>query len=69
MTRLLQDETQTHDSKGLSREALDALRSLDQRLRSCFSDPITVSEAYDSFYQEIVAETIAKLTASIGANE
>jgi hypothetical protein len=41
-------------------ELIGALRDLDKRLRACFGDPITAQEAYDSFYQDIVASAIAK---------
>lgn len=67
MTQLSQDD-QTGGSKGLSRWLLDVLKSLDVRLRSCFSDPISTKDAYDSFYQEMVAEAIAKLSTT-GAAE
>ncbi len=43
-------------------DRLAALQELDERLRKCGSDPITAAEAYDSFYQGLVAEAIAKAT-------
>ena len=46
-------------------ELLDALRSIDQRLKECWrmGGPISAHEAYDSFYQEIVQEAIKKATS------
>jgi hypothetical protein len=41
-------------------ELLGVLIDLDERLRQCFDGPITAKEAYDSFYQEIVAEAIQR---------
>jgi hypothetical protein len=41
-------------------EALTALRDLDARLRECFGQPISAEEAYDSFYQEIVAAALSR---------
>jgi DICT domain-containing protein len=46
----------------VSPELLMTLQELDKRLRSCFVAGITTQEAYDSFYQENVAEVIAKAT-------
>lgn len=42
------------------KELEQTLRTIDGRLRQCFDDPITAREAYDSFYQEIVAAAISK---------
>ena len=44
---------------------IDALRSLDARLRACMKDPISAAEAYDSFYQEIVSEALAALDGRV----
>ena len=41
-------------------DLLEALESLDKRLRECMTAPISAAEAYDSFYQEIAAEAIKK---------
>ncbi len=42
-------------------DLLDALRDLDSRLRACFAIP-GVADAYDSAYQDSVADAIAKAT-------
>lgn len=44
-------------SKRIAR-VIDALHSLDARLKECMNHPISASEAYDSFYREIVSETL-----------
>ena len=36
----------------------DALEALDARLRECLKAPISAAEAYDSFYQEMVADAL-----------
>ncbi len=41
-------------------ELVEVLRSIDTRLRICLKGPISAAEAYDSFYQELVAEALAK---------
>jgi hypothetical protein len=38
--------------------AVEALRALDERLRDCMNAPILASDAYDSFYQELVASAL-----------
>lgn len=37
-----------------------ALRDLDARLRACMVNQISAADAYDSFYQETVAEALAE---------
>ncbi len=44
-------------------DLLDALRDLDSRLRDCFAIP-GVADAYDSAYQDSVADAIAKATGA-----
>jgi hypothetical protein len=45
----------------LIEEMRDVLKSLDTRLRKCSSNSsISAADAYDSFYQEIVADALAK---------
>ena len=39
-------------------ELIDALETLHERLMSCCRSPITVYEAYDSFYQGIVSNAL-----------
>ena len=46
-------------------ELLDALLSLDKRLRECMADPITAAEAYDTFYQDIVSDALNKAKGNI----
>lgn len=41
-------------------ELAEALLTLDERLRKCSELPITASEAYDSFYQEMVSTALKK---------
>ena len=36
----------------------EALGALDARLRECLKAPISAAEAYDSFYQEMVADAL-----------
>ncbi len=43
----------------MSSDIREALAELDKRLRECFGLPISAEEAYDSFYQEIVADALA----------
>lgn len=43
-------------------DLLAALQAIDQRLRECSRFPITASEAYDTFYQDIVSDAIKKAT-------
>lgn len=38
---------------------LEALSSIDGRLRACMNHPITAAEAYDSFYQAVVSDALA----------
>lgn len=45
-------------------ELLDALKSLNDRLHTCIRLNVSAQDAYDSFYQEIVAEAISKATGS-----
>lgn len=45
-------------------DLLEALMEIDARLRRCAAEPISAADAYDSFYQEIVASAIAKATGS-----
>ncbi len=47
--------------RALNAELLAALQAIDERLRAC-TGPVSATEAYDSFYQEIVAEAIANGT-------
>lgn len=44
----------------MNESLIDALKSIDVRLRGCFGTPISAEDAYDSFYQEIVAEALAE---------
>ncbi len=43
-------------------ELLEALQSIDERLKKCKGFPINTLEVFDSFYQEIVTEAIKKAT-------
>lgn len=45
-------------------ELLEALISMRDRLQICAKNGLSASDAYDSFYQEIVEEAIAKATGS-----
>jgi len=46
----------------INTELLEALQSLKERIEKCKSNPITVSEMYDSYYEELVNEAIEKST-------
>lgn len=48
-------------------KAREALAELDGRLRACFGEPISAEDAYDSFYQEIVADALAEPEAAPAA--
>lgn len=54
-------KAQTERRAALFPELLAALIDLDKRLREC-EGPIYALEAYDSFYQENVADVIVKAT-------
>lgn len=45
-------------------ELIEALQSLDRRFRVGIELGLSAEEAYDSFYQEIVSEAIAKATGA-----
>lgn len=51
------------------KELEQTLRTIDGRLRQCFDDPITAREAYDSFYQEIVAAALSKARPNTAEGE
>lgn len=51
------------------KELEEALSTIDGRLRQCFDDPITAREAYDFFYQEIVAAALSKARPNTAEGE
>jgi hypothetical protein len=53
-------ERQVNELAEIRDELLDTLRTLNERFIECSKYPIYASEAYDSFYQELVRDVIAK---------
>jgi hypothetical protein len=51
------------------KELEETLSTIDGRLRQCFDDPITAREAYDSFYQELVAAALSKARLNTAEGE
>lgn len=51
------------------KELRQTLSTIDERLRQCFDDPITAREAYDSFYQKIVAAALSKARPNTAEGE
>jgi hypothetical protein len=48
--------------KAINSELLEALKEIDERLTACLYGNIYTYEAYDSYYQSVVRDAIAKAT-------
>jgi hypothetical protein len=59
------DERHIHAfAEAIRRDLLGALRLIDTRLRDHLELPVYVCDVYDSFFQEEIAQAIAKATGS-----
>lgn len=75
--RFIADAGNTYNTTGLTpsqlvervKELEETLRSLHERFRSCSVAGASAEEAYDSFYQEIVAAALAKARPNTAEGE